>query len=197
MKPTMKTGKILQTAVIFGVILIGSASLVYAAGGAKPKPHKDDVHKKTITVYFSVLPCGMPTNFNASEVQDMLQTQLSGNVFNDLDAGESVKVIVRVESHCAGTLGWNSCHSIYTNQVNWGFVGNHAAYHDNRGVISMNAHNSYSDPTQAYSNLFAHEGIWGNACDISDGWWPWTHDVISLLKINLEINLTLLSEATD
>jgi len=128
-------------------------------------------------VYFSVDPNGLPASyFTASAVKSTLQSQLSGNVFDSLPDGQSVEVEVHVDTKWKSALGWsgNPKH-IYVNRVTWDLGGGVAYNHAGKiQIYETGAENWAStqggNPTaQTYVNIFAHEGIWGNAGGNGDG----------------------------
>jgi hypothetical protein len=123
-------------------------------------------------VYFSVDPSGMPASyFSARSVQSLLQSELSSNVFDSLPAGQSVQVKVHIDSSYGGTLGWDSSKQSYVNRVDWATLSGIPASRDYKGLIQIDpstvdtyASARGTSPTaQTWVNIFAHEGIWGNA----------------------------------
>jgi hypothetical protein len=122
-------------------------------------------------VYFSVEPPpnSISSYFNALAVQTTLQSQLSANVFDSLPADEGVKISVRVDSSYGGTLGWDNQKHFYVNRVTWNLTGMNASYNSGQGDVLINPPNVFSEcgtanpDAQTFVNIFAHEGIWGNA----------------------------------
>jgi hypothetical protein len=135
----------------------------------------------SITVKFSVDTHGEPSGFNASDVQSKLQTELSANVFDHPPAGHSVNINVHEDAVGPGTLGWSgSPKNTYVNRVTWDLHGIPAS-RDFHGLIQIDPANvdmwtstfGKSPTSQTWVNIFAHEGIWGNAGDHWDhGWNP-------------------------
>lgn len=122
-------------------------------------------------VYFSVEPPpgSITTDFNAYAVQTNLQTQLAGNVFDSLPAGKGVKIGVHVDATWGGTLGWDNQKHFYVNRVTWNLQTSDESYNDGKGDVLLNADNIFSScgtanpDSRTFANIFAHEGIWGNA----------------------------------
>jgi hypothetical protein len=107
----------------------------------------------------------------------MLQSELDGNVFDNPPAGHSVKVIVFKENKPREKRGWNGNPKIsYFNRVTWDLSGNVCSSRDYNGLIQINpekileldAQYSRNMSTQTWVNIFAHEGVWGNAADKFD-----------------------------
>jgi len=107
----------------------------------------------------------------------MLQSELDGNVFDNPPAGHSVKVIVFKENKPREKRGWNGNPEIsYFNRVTWDLSGNVCSSRDYNGLIQINpekileldAQYSRNMSAQTWVNIFAHEGIWGNAADKFD-----------------------------
>jgi hypothetical protein len=128
-------------------------------------------------IYFSVLDNGnIPSSFrnNLSVIRSTLQSELNGNIFNNLVTGQSVQIKVNIDSHWPGSRGWSDASKhIYVNQVNfgWGNVPyNKFAENDHGGGIDINLNPivGITMPTQGWLNYFAHEGIWGNVAGKND-----------------------------
>lgn len=127
-------------------------------------------------VYYSVDPTGMPSSFGASSVQTLMQSQLSANVFDALPAGQSMHVSVHVEAGGPGTLGWTgSPKHTYINRVRWDVHGI-VSIRDKHGLIQIDpmtvdswcSAKGGSPTAQTWVNIFAHEGVYGNAAGLSD-----------------------------
>ena len=125
-------------------------------------------------IYYSVVPDNAPTTFNPSAVESALQSQLSANVFNNLQAGQSVQIKVHKDTRWPGSPGWtDQSKHIYVNRVyfGWGNVPyDKFAENDQKGGIDINLNPivGISVTTQTWVNYFAHEGIWGNVAGKSD-----------------------------
>jgi uncharacterized Zn-binding protein involved in type VI secretion len=128
-----------------------------------------------IIVYFSVDPNGLPANeFNASSVQTLLQSELSANVFDSPPAGHSVQIQINVEATPKGKQGWNgNPKTSYFNRVDWSTLSGIPSDRGSQaqGIILISdekideyaAEYTKNVSPQTWVNIFAHEGVWGNA----------------------------------
>jgi hypothetical protein len=132
----------------------------------------------SITIEFSVDTTRKSRYFDPVAVQSLLQTEMSGNVFNSLPPGNGVNFIVNVESSAPAKLGWSGTpKNKYINRVTWDPLGVPASS-DHRGDVQIDPDTTDSwtstfgkSPTaQTWVNLLAHEGVWRNAGD------HWDHD---------------------
>lgn len=130
-------------------------------------------------VWFSVDTSGEPGNFHASDVASALQSQLAANVFDGLPAGQGVQIMVNEEATLSKKLGWDSsAKQTYVNRVTWDLGGGICAARGkpSQGKIQINpgkieeldAQFGRNISAQTWVNIFAHEGIWGNAGGNSD-----------------------------
>ena len=115
-----------------------------------------------------------PSTFDPNVVGNMLQSQLSANVFNNLAAG-SVQIKVNVEGTGPGRLGWiGSGKSRYDSRVIWvrGALAIGALAHsDRKGKTQIDlehideqfARLDGNINAQFWVNFLAHETIWFNA----------------------------------
>ena len=130
----------------------------------------------SITFYFSVAD-GYPSSFHANDVQTTLQTELSNLVYDNPPAGHSVTIKVVDEPNSSLKPGWNGTpKNTYVNRVTWNLGGAAFSYRS-PGQVYVNP--PYCEQyavvhgaiiTQTRVNIFAHEGIWGNAGGHSDRW---------------------------
>jgi hypothetical protein len=139
-------------------------------GGMKISP--------AVIAFFSVDTAGEPSSFHASDVESNLQSQLSSNVFNSPPTGHSVKVKVVAETTPSGKQGWNgNPRTSIFNRVDWTSLSGIPAKRDGNGLIQIDNTKieEFAAPyitqnvgTQTWVNIFAHEGIWGNAAQKND-----------------------------
>jgi hypothetical protein len=119
-----------------------------------------------------------PGNFVASDVEKVLQSELNGNVFDSLPDGSSVQIKVDDKNPAPKKLGWDSsAKQTYINRVAWDLSGNVCSFRNtplsliqvNPGYIEeLDAQYSRNISAQTWVNIFAHEGIWGNAANKND-----------------------------
>jgi RHS repeat-associated protein len=140
----------------------------------------------SIIVKFSVDTSDKPPSFHADRVQNLLQTQLSTEVFDNPPAGHSVKIEVQEEGGNPGTLGWiGTPKNTYINRVNWNKLSGIEADRDSKGNILISdekveeAASQYTANVsdQTWANILAHEGIWGNAGGNWDSWFVPNGDI--------------------
>jgi RHS repeat-associated protein len=121
-------------------------------------------------IYISVDPSGKPSNFDAKAVESLLRTQLAANVFNALPAGQSVRIVVRVEATAPGTLEWvGENNHFYVNRVTWDLHGIPAS-RDFKGSVQIDpvtvdswvATTGKNTTAQTWVNILAHEAVFGN-----------------------------------
>ena len=130
--------------------------------------------KVTKTISFNVVNNSyIPASFHASDVEKALQGQLLTNVFNNIHAGQYVRIRVRVAPKWNGQLGWTDDNH-YFNQVyfGWGNVPYGVGYAENDGLggidIDMNKFVNSFPTMQGWVNILAHEGVWGNVAERHD-----------------------------
>jgi hypothetical protein len=117
------------------------------------------------TIYYIVDPFNCPSSFDSSEIQriqKMLQSQLSAKVFNNLKAGQSVKIRILKSVNSLGVLGWNAQNTIYVNRVEFGWnnvpFSGYAMNNHGGGIwINLNKIEYNPIPSQLMVNYFAHE----------------------------------------
>ena len=123
-----------------------------------------------LTLYYNVN--NSPNDFDATSVKNLLQSQLSANVFNNIKGGLKFEVQVHKGSY-GGSLGWALNNTVYVNEVNygWGNVAyNRYASNNQKGDVEINLNPmiNLNKTSQLWANFFAHEGVWGNVAQKYD-----------------------------
>jgi RHS repeat-associated protein len=124
------------------------------------------------------LASGAPNTFNRTAVQETLRNQIAGTVFNGLSGGQGVQISV-ITGLPGPQVGWSgNPKSQYINQVSWthgtltrqdfAYSLNGKTTIDLTHIGAFFAGKSYTEGTQFWVNLLAHEVFWINAGNNSD-----------------------------